>query len=80
MLEKFKSLDVVRSSNIPTLLAYDPKSDSLVIGEDAKNIAGRHQPVVQDFKLAIGESDAMFEGRFTASATGQTSTIMGIEA
>ncbi len=69
MREKYKSFDVVQSSNVPTLLAYDPKSKSLVIGEDAKNIAGTHLPVVQDFKLAIGEPDSMFEGRFTASPT-----------
>jgi hypothetical protein len=69
MLPKFKTLNVTRSRNVPTLLAYDPKSGSVVIGEDAKRIASRHQLVVQDFKLAIGESDAMFEGRFTASAS-----------
>lgn len=69
MLEQFQSLDIVRTNNVPTLLAFDPKRDSLVIGEEAKLIAARHQPVVQDFKLAIGESDAMFEGRFTASSS-----------
>ena len=67
MLDNFQSLDVVRSSNVPTLLAYDSKTESLVIGEDAKLIAEMYQPVIQNFKLAIGESDPMFEGRFAAS-------------
>lgn len=68
MLECFQSLDVVRSSNVPTLLAYDSEKGSLVIGDDAKAIAARHLPVAQNFKLAIGDSDAMFEGRFAASS------------
>ena len=78
MLEKFQSLNVVQSNNVPTLLAYDANAKSFVIGEEAKTIAGRHQPVAQAFKLAIGESDSMFEGRFVASAKAKPQRLWDI--
>src|SRR5271168_5226960 len=80
MLEKFQSIKVVKSSNVPTLLAYDANIKSLLIGEEAKSIAARHQPVAQNFKLAIDDSDSMFEGRFLASTKAKPQRLWEIRA
>jgi molecular chaperone DnaK (HSP70)/fido (protein-threonine AMPylation protein) len=58
----FELVDATQDA-IPTILAYDQKSAGFAIGENARRIAASFRPVVQDFKLAIGETDAMFEGK-----------------
>ena len=51
---------------IPTILGYDPRAGSFVVGEAARTLARAPRPVVQDFKQYIGESSAMFEGRYAS--------------
>ncbi|HEX6803909.1 MAG TPA: Fic family protein [Terriglobales bacterium] len=61
----FELFDATQSA-VPTILAYDRDSAGFVIGEEARRIAAGFRPVVQDFKLMVGESDPMFEGRFVS--------------
>lgn len=65
MLKKnLEIAEFVAAHNIPTILAFDTKSNKYVIGNAAKSLASSFRPIVQDFKQAIGEADPMFEGRF----------------
>ena len=79
MLTKFSAVDLIASKNYPTILAYDAKLANLVIGDDARLIASSHQPVVENFKVAIGETDAMFEGRFLASSTARPQRLWEVK-
>jgi hypothetical protein len=63
----FDVAEVVHSESVPTLLALDPKSSTIVIGREAEEVSRNFLPIVQNFKQAIGESDALFEGRYFAS-------------
>jgi hypothetical protein len=66
MLRKFAVAEFVEAtaSPVPTILAYDPDSAQFTIGAHAWKIASGLRPVIQDYKNAIGEPDAMFEGRY----------------
>ena len=63
----FDIAEFVYSESVPTLLAQDPKSSKILIGQAAEEVSRAFQPVIQNFKQAVGESDAMFEGRYLAS-------------
>ena len=68
MLKKlFDTTRFLKSSNVPTLIAYDGQLGRAVIGEAARRISSSRRPVIQNFKHAIGDSDALFEGRHVAA-------------
>ncbi len=68
MLSKvFDTSVFVASHNVPSIIAYDPKTGKLVIGDQAKKLASPHKPLVQDFKQSIGETDAFFDGKYVSS-------------
>src|SRR5229473_1189077 len=60
----FHALTEDEPGEIPSILAFHPGPNDNVIGSRARDLARGGRPVVQNFKQAIGESDAWFDGRF----------------
>ena len=60
---------------IPSILGYDNSNGRFVIGEAARSLASVLRPVVQDFKLYVAESDALFEGRYTPVKTARSQRL-----